>query len=92
VDRLMTLAQTASMPQVRALALYELNGLTSALPRAGGAEHEAHRMMLAQDITRFIERPMEPLPARPTPAPSTPPGAPIGAFDMDWLLLCDIGW
>lgn len=90
VDRLMSLAMNADMAQVRALATYELSRLDAALPAGGAAEEQAHRMMLAMDIERFMERPMEPVAARPQPQPGLPPGQPIGMPDMDWLqLYCD---
>jgi hypothetical protein len=89
VDRLMELAQRASMPQVRALAVYELDRIGSAIPTGSGAEDEAHGMMLAMDIERFMTRPMEPVPARPTMAPGAPPGQPIGMPDLNWLEYCD---
>ena len=89
VDRVMALALGANMPQVRALAMHHLTTLPAALP-ARGVEAEAHRMMIARDIERFLERPMEPVPARPNVAPAPPPGQPIGS---DWpalLLMCDV--
>ncbi|HUF50672.1 MAG TPA: zinc-dependent metalloprotease [Longimicrobiales bacterium] len=89
-DRLMALALTATMPQVRALATYELSRLPAALPAASNTDAAAHRMMIARDVQRFMERPMEPAPARPIAAPTTPPGQPIGMYDLAaLLLLCD---
>jgi hypothetical protein len=84
VENLMTLASTASMPQVRAIASYKLQQQMAALqpaqPRAAGA---AHRALLAADIKRFLERPAPP--ATRVDIPAAPPGAPIGDPGMDWL-------
>jgi hypothetical protein len=47
-----------------------------------GTDEAANRLMAA-DIKRFLERPMEPM-----RAPTTfdaPPGAPIGDQPLDWL-------
>ncbi|HSH44806.1 MAG TPA: zinc-dependent metalloprotease [Longimicrobiales bacterium] len=77
--QVMTLASTADMPQVRAMAELtlrelrdELGAPSSRLPDA----ERAHRLRLAGEITRYLERPAE---TRETPAPLTaPPGSPIG--------------
>jgi hypothetical protein len=77
VERLMGLAGNAGMPQVRALASDRLQAIAraAALPRPDRAE-AAHAALLAQDIQRFLTRPLAPvtMPA----APVIPPGAPIG--------------
>ena len=79
VDRLMDLAADAPMPQVRAEAARELRWL-----RDGFHNHAyqssnpqgAHEALLADDITRFLDRPWE---ARERRQPITiPPGSPIG--------------
>ncbi|RMH14996.1 MAG: DUF5117 domain-containing protein [Gemmatimonadetes bacterium] len=77
-QRIMGLAERASMAQVRALATRQLVLLRDRLSAdpGDGAEEQAHRMLLAMDIGRFLERPYQ-----PAPAPSTlpaPPGSPIG--------------
>jgi len=81
VERLMWLAGGAPMPQVRAeasAALARLQG--DGLP--AGTDDAANKL-IAADIKRFLERPMEPV-----RTPSTfdaPPGAPIGDYPLDWL-------
>jgi hypothetical protein len=86
VERLMWLAGGAPMPDVRATANYALlniqngsNGL-----RSPGNENGYAQSLLATDIKRFLERPMEPI-----KTPSTydaPPGAPIGDYPNEWLV------
>ena len=84
VDRLMDLAVRATMPQVRAIAAYELDQVRREVSGAGRTVPEtAHRWSLAQDIARFQERPLPPL--QPGPLPDAPPGQPIGQPDMNWL-------
>lgn len=82
-DQLMALAAGADMPQVRAEALAMLvdigakAGMASAGTSGGTPQSRAHHLLLANDIKRFVERPLEPgrLPTLPQP----PPGAPIGS-------------
>jgi hypothetical protein len=77
VERLMGLAAGARMPQVRALASDTLQALArSGTAPGSGRLESAHRALLAQDIRRFLERPLAPVPA-PT-IPVIPPGPPIG--------------
>jgi len=77
VDELMTLAASASMPQVRGLAAHRLRSLGELLvERDGSAAEEAHAQRLADEIRRFHDRPAEPA-SRPEPLPP-PPGSPIG--------------
>ncbi len=84
VSRLVDLADTASMSQVRAIATQKLKAIqarpTAALVNAGDV---ASQQLLAADIARFLARPSEP--ARRIAAPGTPPGAPIGDMGMDFL-------
>jgi hypothetical protein len=78
VDRLMGLAAGASNGQVRAIATLKLTGLQKRLqsePAASPGEQAQH-LLLTTEIKRFLDRPADP--ARPTPAPIPPPGAPIG--------------
>jgi hypothetical protein len=91
-NRLMSLAADAPMPQVRALANYELMRLVENESMGGSdTAQTAHRFALAADIARFLERPLEPI-STPAAAPGVPPGAPIGMPDMMWVnLMCD-GW
>jgi hypothetical protein len=76
VDRLIRLAGTAEMPQVRAIAAQRLR-------QRARDQGDAHAQLLADDIKRFLERPMQP--AQPTDAFQPPPGAPIGEPALDWL-------
>jgi hypothetical protein len=45
----------------------------------------AQRTLIAADIKRFLERPLDPTRPIPLPAPDAPPGAPIRDWDQDWL-------
>jgi hypothetical protein len=88
LNRLMSLAQSAPMMQVRALAMQTLRRLQTrhATPVAAAAEH-AHRQLIVDDLKRFFERTADTL--RPADTPAPPPGAPIGDFDLDYLLGMD---
>ncbi|MFL5385942.1 MAG: zinc-dependent metalloprotease [Longimicrobiaceae bacterium] len=80
VERLMDLASTAAMPQVRAVAARRLRLLRAELrASAGDAARQAHEQLLADDIARFLDRPWEPRERREPLAP--PPGSPIGDED-----------
>jgi hypothetical protein len=48
-------------------------------------EDTAQRQLLAADIKRFLERPLDHARPIPFPAPDAPPGAPIGEPAQDWL-------
>ena len=86
LDQIMDLAANASLPQVRAEALVFLDTLASR--GAGGDDAwRAHRSLMAADIKRFRDRPLEPI--RPQALPQPPPGAPIGD---PGLLYCDLDW
>ena len=76
VDRLMDTAANARMSQVRAVAEAALGTIL----KQGGSD--PHRVLIAQDIKRFQERPLA-MPLLTTPAP--PPGAPIGDPGMNYL-------
>jgi len=81
VERLMWLAGGAPMPQVRAEAsdaLSKIGGLA-----APGAADAAAYALMAADIKRFLERPVDPI--RTPTTYDAPPGAPIGDAGMDWL-------
>jgi hypothetical protein len=71
-ERLMGLAASAPMPQVRALATAGLRNMQTRSRAAGGAFDD----LLAADIQRFLERPAEP--QKTIVPPQIPPGAPIG--------------
>jgi hypothetical protein len=78
VDRLMDLAASAAMPQVRAVAVRRLRLLRTGLgATSADAARQAHEQLLAADIGRFLDRPWEPRERREPLAP--PPGAPIGS-------------
>jgi hypothetical protein len=88
-EGLMALAGTATMPQVRAIATLQLEGmqnLATAVPVT--RDDTAFRTLLTADIKRFLERPLAPVTAPATA--DAPPGAPIGDPGMDWL--APVGW
>ena len=74
VERLMTLAATADMPQVRAIATQKLQQRAQRLPATPltNAGASAHAALLASDIKRFLDRPFAP--ATRTEIPTAPPG------------------
>ncbi|HEX9164727.1 MAG TPA: zinc-dependent metalloprotease [Gemmatimonadales bacterium] len=79
IERLMGLAADAGMPQVRAVAVLKLAELRGRLTAAStDTAARAHRMLLAMDISRFLDRAYDPA-SRPRP-PQNPPGSPIGEF------------
>ena len=87
VDRLMWLANSSPNGQVRAIASLKLSRLATRL-KAGVSKTEgdtAQRTLLAADIKRFIERPIDLTRPFPHTAPDAPPGAPIGDPGQDWL-------
>jgi len=79
-DELIRLASAErATPEARAAAEWGLRRIVrlAAAPAPGSdAETQAHRELVAADITRFLERRDAGSPRRP--APETPPGAPIG--------------
>jgi hypothetical protein len=91
-SQLMTLAESAPMAQVRALATAKLKilaaGRVGGVVGQGGPSWAAHRELLSSDITRFLARPYDAM--RPAPVPAPPPGAPIGDYGLDYLLGIDI--
>ena len=82
VERLIWLAGGAPMPEVRAEASSALKQIADAAQSAGGTDTSA-RQLMAADIKRFLERPMEPV--RTPTTYDAPPGAPIGDYPLDWL-------
>jgi hypothetical protein len=87
VDRLLWLANSSPNGQVRAIASLKLTRLATRL-RTAVAKTEgdtAQRTLLAADIKRFIERPIDLTRPFPHTAPDAPPGAPIGDLGQDWL-------
>jgi hypothetical protein len=87
VDNVMTLAERAPMPQVRAVATLKLRQRMRdwSAPAAAGANESrvAMNAYLADEIKRFLERPSTP--AARQAIPDAPPGAPIGDPAMDWI-------
>jgi hypothetical protein len=82
-ERLMGLAAGARMPQVRALATQALETLARRPAAVTERREAAHRALLAQDIRRFLDRPLPSWTA--PPAPAAPPGPPIGEPALDYL-------
>jgi hypothetical protein len=78
VDRLITLAGQAANPAVRAVASASLRQLRTRTQNASSA----HEQLIAGDIERFLERPMDAV--RPIAPPAPPPGAPIGLLGPEW--------
>lgn len=75
--RLMDLAANVNaQPQVRAVATEALRNIAASLKRPTAAGDGAFNRSLADDITRFLERPDAP--RRQTTPLATPPGDPIG--------------
>jgi len=90
INRVMSLAQSAPMTQVRALATQTLRRVQSryAATAAGQPTAElAHRQLVVDDIKRFLERSADTM--RPADTLQPPPGAPIGDYDLDYLLGID---
>jgi hypothetical protein len=95
IDRLIGVAQGASMPQVRAIVTLRLERTRDQFaervrtdrirnqPTDAGRGNDAHFTLLARDIARFLERPAAEF-SQPTTM-AAPPGAPIGEPAMDWL-------
>jgi hypothetical protein len=77
VDELMDLADSNSMPQVQAIASYELQQLQPILAGADGSGWEYTGDLLSRRIESFLNRPM-PAYSPPATAPGAPPGSPIG--------------
>jgi hypothetical protein len=86
VTRVMGLAGSAAMPQVRAIALKKLEDqretLEGMVPSATDSE-AAHYAFLTGTIERFLKDPTTP-PSLPA-TPAAPPGAPIGYWPQDYL-------
>ncbi|MEO7456985.1 MAG: zinc-dependent metalloprotease [Gemmatimonadaceae bacterium] len=78
-DRLLMLAADAeALPEVRAMAEYEiakLRGVAKARSGAGDTMSRAHWASIAGDFARWIDRRELP---KPTAAPAAPPGDPFG--------------
>jgi hypothetical protein len=88
VKRIIDLADTSPMPQVRAIARQKLKQLQARVLRAPApltSAEIAGREALADDIKAFLNRPVEPG-RRPAPI-GTPPGAPIGDSPLEYLMM-----
>jgi hypothetical protein len=87
VDRVMWLADASPNSQVRAIASLRLSKLAARLRAAVGKNEgdTAQNTLIAADIKRFLERPIDTARPIPFPAPDAPPGAPIGDPGQDWL-------
>ncbi len=83
VDRVMWLATAAPNAQVRAVASFKLSKFAARMSSSRNEADEAHNLLLAADIKRFLERPADPV--RVIPAADAPPGAPIGDAPLEWL-------
>jgi hypothetical protein len=85
VERMIRLASSAPMPQVRAETSMALLSLRERLANADPSDvrQRAHHHLLQEDIRRFLERPHGSIEAHGAPAP--PPGSPIGEPPMAWL-------
>lgn len=83
VERLMWLAGGAPMPQVRAEAAAELRRIRNGEHGLSGQGDGPAQALLADDIKRFLERPMDAI--RTPTTYDAPPGAPIGDVGIDWL-------
>ena len=72
---------------MRAIASYKLSKLTARAKTAVNKTEldTAQRQLMAADIKRFLERPLDPARPFPHPTPDAPPGAPIGDVPQDWL-------
>ena len=94
LSQLMSLAQSAPMTQVRAIATQALRRIQSrnAAPVASGAEG-AHRQLIVDDVKRFLEQGADTL--RPATTPDAPPGAPMGTTIWitcwDWISVASGG-
>jgi len=95
----MWLAAVSPNAQVRAITTLKLNRLAArsgVVPTGTGSQVEgerAHRALMAADIKRFNERPVnDQLSARFMPPSPAPPGAPIGDTGMDFLSRPQCNW
>jgi hypothetical protein len=86
-ERLIGLAASARMPQVRALATAALERRALAAESGMAVLGAAHERLLAQDVHRFLSRPATALPSLERPA--IPPGPPIGDPGADYLGLLE---
>ncbi len=79
VEQFIRLAESGGMPQVRAMASFQVAQLRERLGQRlqdGSEMEQAHRMMLVADMSRFLERAYEQ--ADVLNPRAAPPGSPIG--------------
>jgi hypothetical protein len=90
IEQLITLAASADMPQVRAVATFKLGKqadlMSGALPGIQDGAEAAHMALLARDIKRFMDNPDA---FKRSAPPAVPPGAPIGEPGLNWLGLAE---
>jgi hypothetical protein len=90
IEQLVTLAASAAMPQVRAIATFKLGrtlfDLNEGMTRITDAGEAAHTSLLARDIKRFMD---DPDAFKRQAPPAVPPGAPIGEPGLNWLGLAE---
>jgi hypothetical protein len=90
IEQLITLAASADMPQVRAVATFKLGRqadlMSGALPGIQDGAEAAHAALLARDIKRFMDNPDA---FKRSAPPPVPPGAPIGEPGLNWLGLAE---
>jgi hypothetical protein len=90
IEQLITLAASADMPQVRAVATFKLGRqadlMNGTLPGIQDVAEAAHASLLARDIKRFMDNPDA---FKRPAAPTVPPGAPIGEPGLNWLGLAE---
>lgn len=85
VARLISLATSAPMPQVRAITRARLDALIARpLPQGANEADRAARALMSADIKHFMEQPYDP--ARIPAAPVAPPGSPIGHQQYSWIM------
>ena len=72
-----------------AIATHTLRRLqTRHTPAVAVAAEHAHRQLIVDDIKRFLEQGRDLMP--PAGTPTAPPGAPIGDYDLDYMLGLDL--
>jgi hypothetical protein len=90
IEQLITLAASADMPQVRAIATFKLGrklfDLNEGMTRITDDGEAAHTSLLARDIKRYMD---DPDAFKRPAAPTVPPGAPIGEPELNWLGLAE---
>jgi hypothetical protein len=90
IEQVITLAASADMPQVRAIATFKLgkqaDRMSGTLPGIQDVDEASHVALLARDIKRFMDNPDA---FKRQAPPAVPPGAPIGEPGLNWLDLAE---